>query len=42
MDKWEGFYPVEESRLAWEAIDVIARRLLSDGSADNGGIRWSV
>lgn len=35
LDRWEGFYPVEDARLAWEAIDVLARELFAAGEADS-------
>lgn len=34
LDRWEGYYPPETSRIAWAAIDTEARRLLQSGHAD--------
>ena len=34
LDAWEGCYPVEDARRAWEAIDTLARRIHADGHTD--------
>ncbi|MBP6997800.1 MAG: hypothetical protein KBB39_16825, partial [Phycicoccus sp.] len=34
LDRCEGFYPPETSRIAWAAVDIEARRLLQSGDAD--------
>ncbi len=34
LDRWEGTYPVEDARVAWAAIDTVARQLLAQGSAN--------
>jgi hypothetical protein len=34
LDRWDGVYPIEQARLAWEAVDVRAREILRAGQAD--------
>lgn len=34
LDRWDGVYPVEQARLAWEAVDARAREILDAGEAD--------
>ncbi|MFN8046645.1 MAG: hypothetical protein U0Q08_11460, partial [Dermatophilaceae bacterium] len=34
LDAWEGCYPVEDARRAWEAIDTLARRIHADGGTE--------
>jgi len=34
LDAWEGCYPVEDARRAWDAIDTLARRIHADGHTD--------
>ncbi|MFN8097453.1 MAG: DUF222 domain-containing protein [Dermatophilaceae bacterium] len=35
LDRWDGLYHVEDSRMAWAAIDDLAHELVKSGQADN-------
>ena len=34
LDRWDGLYHVEDSRMAWAAIDEVAQQILRSGAAD--------